>query len=186
MRFSTLLLLAAFSSSTLLGCSDDPAFTSGQVGISLGVKEGDIVGDQIDSRKNVSTESGNPYGAFISKVEDEFGDSPREIRVEAVTLQIQESKDDVSVFEDLWPETVNVFLAADDTVSGFVVASIDSPAGLGPINVPIRSVDDADGLGQLLESGNFRVGVRGKTDLSETSKFDTKIAVTLTFGAYED
>lgn len=179
------ILLSGFIGLSLVGCSDDPAFTSGQVGISLSLKEGAIVGDQIDSRKNVSTESGNPYGAFISKVQNEFGDTPREIRIEAVSLQIQDTKDDVAVFEDLWPESVQVFLAADDTVSGFTVASVEGPTGLGPINVPTRPVEDTTALETLLESGNFRVGVRGKTALTDAAKFDTKVAVTLTFGVYE-
>ncbi len=181
----SLLLISCFVGLALVGCSDDPVFTSGQVGISLGLKEGAIVGDQIDSRKNVSTESGNPYGAFIQEVKDEFGDSPREIRIEAVSLQIQDTKDDVAVFQDLWPESVEVFLAADDTVSGFTVASVQGPTGLGPINVPTRPVDDATALETLLASGNFRVGVRGKTALTTASKFDTKVAVTLSFGVYE-
>lgn len=179
------VLLSGLVALTLVGCSDDPAFTSGQVGISLGLKEGAIVGDQIDTRKNVSTESGNPYGAFVSKVENEFGDTPREIRIEAVSLQIQDTKDDVAVFEDLWPETAEVFLAADDTVSGFTVATVQNPTGLGPIDLVVQPVEDATALGTLLDSGNFRVGVRGKTGLTSASKFDTKIAVTLTFGAYE-
>lgn len=171
----------------LTGCGEDePRFASDQISIKIGVKEGDVVGTQVEGRKNVSTEVSNPYAHFLQIIQEEFGDDKVEIKVEGVTLQLIETKDDVAVFEDLFSGTVEVFLSPDDTAAGYVVGTTDSLTGSGP--TPMEEGPAARDLRSFIDtlmSGTFRVGIRGETALTPASKFDCKIAITLSFGAYD-
>lgn len=185
MKFLSLLVLSSLALSST-SCGDDEAlFTSGQVSVKLNLKEGDVVSERLEDRKNISTESSNPYGAFLNEVDRTFGDSPREIRVEEVSIEISETKDDVATLADLWPGSFDVFFAADDSVSGYTIATASSATNVGPITMTLDENVNRQEVQDLLNSGNFRVGVRGNTEQTSSAKFDTTLNITTAFGVYE-
>lgn len=168
-------------------CGEDPSNVSDQIGIKLSLKEGDVTGSTVETRKNISTETSNPYAAFLEAVKAEYGDqTPSEIRVEKVVLQLVDAKDDVAVLEDLFNGKVEVFLAPDDAAVGYIVGTIDSPTGSGPHDME-RATEAGDLVNFLdtMLAGSFRVGIRGSTPRSANDKFTGELTATLSFAAYE-
>lgn len=180
----TLGLLVPFAPAC--GSEDEPILVTDQIGIALNLKDDDVVAGVVEDRKNISTEQSNPYGRFLDAIVSRFGADPVEIRVDGVSIALQEAKDDVANLEDLFAGEVEVFLAPDDQAAGYVVGTLGSVSGRGPHAMDLGP--DADQLrpfAETLRGGSFRVGVRGATVTDPGRKFDVKLSVTLTFGAYE-
>src|SRR3954462_10324435 len=80
----TLPLLALVVAS---GCSDDPVKYSAPVGINLKAKSADTQNNTVSSDKGITTESANPYGAFVSAAKDKLGgNDPSSIEIDHVEL----------------------------------------------------------------------------------------------------
>ncbi len=70
-------------------CSDDAINYSEPVGISLQFKSSDVVAGRILVDKNINTESGNPYAAFVKTAETKIGAAPGRIDVASATLTVE-------------------------------------------------------------------------------------------------
>jgi hypothetical protein len=178
------LMLAA--TGLLAGCDEDPVNATGRIVIELsGISQGDIVDGSVSNAKNVSTESGNPYHAFLVQANSTLGGDPARIRVEAAEITLDPSSTGVASFADLFNASAEVFLDAD--VGGtVVVARVNAPTGTGPVALEVVSTDDT--LAPIMDallSGDFQVGVRGTTALTSADDFDARIDVGIGFGAYE-
>ena len=179
-------MLAVGLGLTALGCAEDPVTVSDRIVIQLsGIKESDITSGVVEKSKNVTTESGNPYGAFLQNARTTLGHNPS--RIEVLMAQITLSGDSRGVIslEDLFTGEVNVFLDAD--VGGTVpVGRVTNPTGMGPVDCAIVSTESS--LAPIMDallSGNFRVGVRGPTNRLPTDDFDARLDVRIGFGAFE-
>ncbi len=60
------LAYIALGSLALAACGDDPVSYSEPVGINLKAKSSDTINNVVTDDKGINTESGNPYGAFVS------------------------------------------------------------------------------------------------------------------------
>src|SRR5512136_1168017 len=85
---SALALLAA--AAVAAGCGDNsPVSYSQPVGITLGVQSKDVSGGTIALSKNINTENGIPYGAFVNAAVQRLGGKvPSRIVVASDTLAL--------------------------------------------------------------------------------------------------
>jgi hypothetical protein len=183
-------ILTAFlvlSSVIPAGCDDDdPVSSTGEIVIQLsGIKEGDIVSGVVEKSKNVTTESGNPYGAFLTDARAALGGDPGRIEVTSARITLAEGSRGIAAFEALFDGDVDVFLSAD--VGGTVpVARVHAPTGSGPVTCEVvAGSSDLAPILAALRSGSFRVGIRGHTPRLETDDFDARVDVRIGFAAYE-
>ena len=82
LRITSLALLS------LVGCSDDPVSYSSPVSINLKAESGAVNGAAISDEKGITTESGNPYAAFVSDARAKLGRDPGRIEVDGLTLTL--------------------------------------------------------------------------------------------------
>ena len=83
-RILPLLLSAVL---VLAGCGGDPVSHSAPVGINLKAKSSDTVNNVVTDDKGINTESGNPYGAFVTDARRELGNvDPAVIEVDEVEI----------------------------------------------------------------------------------------------------
>src|SRR5436190_20724748 len=82
-RFYYVLVLLVLGSAA---CGDDPVSYSAPVGINLKAKSGDTMNGVVTSEKGVTTENGNPYGAFVSDAKRKLGRDPSSVDVDHIEL----------------------------------------------------------------------------------------------------
>lgn len=167
------------------GC-ETAAATSDTIVIRLsGIKESDIRDGVVEREKNVTTETSNPYAAFLADARTALGADPSRIEVEAVSITLGGDSRGVVGFDELFAGQTNVFLRTD--AGGTVyVGRVDRPTGVGPVSFEVIAGEDelAPILPDLL-AGVFRVGVRGATARAATDDFDARIEVSIRFAAFE-
>lgn len=173
----------------VLGCDEDePVARTGEIVIQLsGIREGDIVAGSVEEEKNVTTESGNPYGAFLQSAREALGHDPSRIEVTSASITLAGGSRGVATFEELFDGETHVFLRADvgGTPVTVHVARVVAPSGTGPVACEV--IADRAALAPLdaaLLSAGFRVGVRGPTPRLPTDSFDARIDVRIGFAAY--
>ena len=171
---------------SMIGCEEDPVGAEDRIVIQLsGIKESDIVSGTVQKSKNVTTETSNPYGAFMQDARQTLGREPSRIAVTMVQITLAGDSRGVASLADLFNGTVEVFLDAD--VGGTVpVARVSAPSGSGPIE--LEMVSDEASLAPILAAllaTNFRVGIRGSTARTATDDFDARIDVRIGFAAFE-
>jgi hypothetical protein len=181
------VLAAALTAALALpACAEDPVLATDLIVITLSdINENDITSGVVEERKNISTESGNPYGEFLREARRILGRDPGRIRVESVQITLDGSSRGVDGFQDLFPGEVNVFL--DASAGGTVyVGRTSAPTGMGPVVLSVISSDDS--LAPIMDAllgGSFHVGVQGATHRLEHDDFDAGINIRIGFGAYE-
>jgi len=173
-----------------LGCGDDPISYSAPVGINLKAKSSDTTNGVVTDDKGISTESGNPYGAFVNDARAELGRDPGGIDVDEVTLFLGASSTGVTRLGEVFTGNVEVLFEMNDTNNSYPVAAgtVDASAASGPIE--IAATFSSDGVPDLdyakLLGGGFKVIVRGPAATGFTTKgADADVQVTLTFAAFE-
>ena len=186
----TRLIYVALGSLALAACGDDPVSYSEPVGLTLKAKSSDTVNNVVTDDKGINTESGNPYGAFISNAKREIGRDPASIDVEQVTVFLGAGSIGVARLGEVFTGNVEVLVQMNDTNNSYPVAAstIDAAATGGPLELnpafDSNGVPDLD-YGKLL-AGSFKVVIRGPAATGFTSKgADADVQVTLTFAAYE-
>jgi hypothetical protein len=176
----------------IVGCSDDdPVNYSAPVGIELKAEADKVVSGALSEDKTITTESGNPYGAFIAGAQDALGgDDPSDIDVESVTVALAADSDGVVGLGEVFDGTFEVLFQMNDTDDTFAVAA--GPIGAdddgGPIELDVdydsESVSEAN-YDKLL-SGSFKVVYRAPVQASFAgSGSKANLQVTFTFVAYE-
>jgi hypothetical protein len=191
MRKLTIALLAL---STWLpaacGGGDDPVSYSAPVGIELKADADKVVDTTITDEKGITTESGNPYGAFVQEARNELGHDPGEIDVTGVDIRLNDTQG-VTNLNEIFEGDVEILFQMTATSDIFPVATVTIDAtteGGGPIDAVIDFVpeDFVDQNLADLVSGNFKVVYRGTANPTyggTANKADLQI--TFTFEAFE-
>lgn len=172
-------------------CGDDAVSYSEPVGINLKAKSSDVVNATVTNEKGITTESGNPYGAFVTNARTELGGAaPGRIEVSGARLLLGASTTGVTALGEIFLGEVVVLFQMNDTDNTFPVASrvFAATDGAGPIDLGVDfdsgEMNDAD-YGKLL-SGSFKVVIRGPAAPDFQAKgADADLQTTLTFTAFE-
>jgi hypothetical protein len=174
----------------LSGCGDDAVSYSAPVGINLKTKASDTKTGVVSQDKGITTESGNPYGAFISEARGKLdGKDPARIEISSLTLLLGAQSTGVTALEQVFSEKVEVLFVMNDTNNSFPVGSVTKPTGGGPVALDVTFDSDAI-TGQdrdKLLNGGFKTVIRGgaATGFSATSSAEANLQLTFTFQAFE-
>ena len=175
----------------LAGCADDPVSFSEPVGINLKAKSSDTVNRVVTDEKGITTESGNPYGAFVAHARDALGGAdPARIEVDKVEVFLGATSKGVLTLGEIYDGNLELVFKMNDTDNSYPVAhaTITSATTSGPVGLAvdfdgaaIPSVDHAKLLG-----GGFKVIARGATATGfETKGAEADLQITFTFAAFE-
>ncbi|HEU5056995.1 MAG TPA: hypothetical protein VFU21_10745 [Kofleriaceae bacterium] len=182
----------AISGSLLGGCSDDdPVSYSQPVGIELKAEHDKVINGTLSEEKSITTESGNPYGAFVSGAQDALGGfDPGDIDVDEVSVALGAGSDGVVGLGEVFDGTFEVLFLMNDTDDTFDVASGDiegdDDGGPKDLFVHFDSAEVSDENYEKLLSGSFKVVYRCPAQPSfDGSGAKADLQVTLTFTAYE-
>jgi hypothetical protein len=176
--------LIALSVALFAGC-DDPISYSEDVGISM---KAEVVDGTIVDEKNINTESGNPYAAFVADARRTLGADPGSIEVDRVELALAAGST-VTELDQVFGGDVEVLFQMTDSDNLYLVASGNILPGItGPqdleINFSSGAVDSID-YPKLLD-GNFKVVTLGVAAPGFDGKTETaNLQVTLSFAAYK-
>ena len=179
-------LILAF---TLAACGTDPISYSAPVGIELKAKSTDVTNTAITETKDITTESGNPYGAFTRDASAKLGGrQPSRIAIDQLTLTLGGQSTGVSALEQVVTGDVDVAFVVNDSNNTYDAGHVVNPTGIGPVAMTpsfdwatVAAADQTRMLG-----GSFKVVLRGPA----ASTFSTKgasasLQVTFTFTAFE-
>lgn len=170
--------LALLSAVTLSGCGDQVASYSGPVSINLKQKSSDVMNATVSTEKGMTTESGNPYGAFINAARANLaGVDPSRVELTSATLLLGAGSTGVTSLEQVFGGRVDVLFIMNDTNNSYPAASVTGPTGPGPVNLVV-GFDSAVFAGvdrAKLLSGGFKAVLRGPaaaTFIGKTAEVD--------------
>jgi hypothetical protein len=175
----------------LTACGDDPVSYSEPVGINLKAKSADTVSGVVANEKGINTESGNPYGAFVTSARNALGGKdPGTIEVDETTVFLGASSVGVTSLGEVFAGNVEVVFQFETSNNSYPVAhgNVDASTTAGPFGLSVDfdggAIPDADHVKML--NGSFKVILRGPAAAGFTSKgADADLQVTLTFAAFE-
>jgi len=166
----------------LASCGDDPVAYSETVSVKLsGIKNGDIDNGQASEDKNINTESGNPYAAFLKNARAKLGRDPSAVEISKATVQVHADSKNVSTIDAVF-DSFEFFIANSATI--IPAGSVADPRGTS-VAVPIFDDLDYEPVFASMLSGDFKVGVRGPTVPLPPADFELKLTIDLKFVAYE-
>ncbi len=173
----------------LAGCPT-PVTYSAPVGISLHAKSADATNGLVTDDKRITTEQGNPYGAFVAEAKTQLaGRTPTAIVVEGAQLSLGAGSSGVTSLADVFGGNVAVDFLIDGSNNSFGVANVvvDPSAG-GSLELDPHF--DSGALSEFdyakLLAGQFTVIARGTAARGFADKgANTDLDVTLTFAAFE-
>lgn len=182
--------LLALSLLLLAACTDPPVTYSTPVGILLQARSSEATNGIVTDLKAITTEQGNPYGAFIAEARTQLaGKSPGAIVLGAATVTLADGSTGVSGLGEVFSGTLSIVFLIDDTNHSFGVAT-GQVAVMGGSTLPLDVHFDSVALTELdygkLLGGKFKVIARGTAapgfaDLGARGDLD----VLLTFTAFE-
>jgi len=187
MRFSSFAVVLGVL--LLSGCGDPVSF-SAPVGINLKTKAGDVRNGVVTQDKGITTESGNPYGAFISEARSELeGKDPGTIEIPSLTLLLGAQSTGVTALEQVFTGKVEVLFVMNDTDNTYPVGNIENPKGPGPVDLDVTFDSDTitgEDRTKLL-GGAFKSVIRGPaaTSFAPPNNAEASLQLTFTFEAYE-
>lgn len=172
----------------LAACGDDPVSYSAPVAINLKAESGAVNGTVISDEKGITTESGNPYGAFVSDARSQLGGDPGRVEIDELALSLGAGSTGVTALDQVYTGDVEVLFLVGDTNNTYPVGRVENPAGSGPVGVDILLESDQIGEQDWDKylSGGFKVVIRG----TAAADFATKgakadIQLAFTFAAFE-
>lgn len=172
----------------LLGaCGDDPVGYSAPVAINLKSKSDDVKTGAISDEKGITTESGNPFGAFMNAARQALGGKdPGRIELSEASLLLGAGSKGVVSLEEVFGGKVEVLFIVDDTKDTFPAAHIDSVKGSGPLPLSIDFNDAGLGTSRTkFYGGSFKVVIRGTAAASFTVKgLEAALQATFRFAAF--
>jgi hypothetical protein len=183
MKSPTLLLVL------LTACGSDPVQYSAPVGIELKAKSGDVSGNVISEQKDITTETGNPYGAFMtSSMASLGGHAPSRIEIDQLTLTLGAQSTAVTALEQVLTGDVDIAFLVNDSSNTYDAGHVMNPTGVGPVDVHPQfdwsMVAPTDQVRIL--NGSFKVAVRGSAAAEFAAKGATaSLQVTFTFTSFE-
>jgi hypothetical protein len=179
-------LIALFA---LAGCSDDPVNYSAPVGIELKTKSGEVTASNaLTPEKSITTESGNPYGAFVNEAEGKLGRAPGSLDLDKLTITLGAGSTNVANLEQVMTGDVYVSFLMNDTNNTYVIGHFGSPTGIGPVDGH-SSYDWSAVAEQDIEKmlgGSFKVVLNAPAAADFSTKgAEAVLQLTFTFSAYE-
>ncbi|MFL5349830.1 MAG: hypothetical protein ACJ8AT_34060 [Hyalangium sp.] len=173
----------------LAGCGDPVSFSS-PVGINLKTKASDAKDGVVTSEKGITSETGNPYGAFINDARGKLdGKDPARIEISSLTLLLGGQSTGVTALEQVFSGQVDVFFVMNDTNNSYTVGNIKSPTGNGPVDLTVTfDSDTISGVDRSkLLSGAFKTTLRGPAaaGFAPPSSAEANLQLTFTFEAFE-
>jgi hypothetical protein len=183
-RFHYLLAL----SSLLAGCGDDPLSYSAPVAINLKAKSGDVSGNVVSDQKGINTESGNPYGAFVTDARKQLGREPARIGVDSASLVLGAQSTGVVGLNEIFTGDVDVAFVVDESSNTYDVGHVIDPSGVGPAAIDVVFDPDAVSAADYdkMLNGSFKVVIRGPAAAGFTTKgAEANLQVSFTFAAFE-
>ena len=178
--------LALFS--VLAACGgDDPVSYSAPVGINLKAESGSVSGTVISDEKGITTESGNPFGAFVAAAKNELGRDPGRIEIDAATLTLGAQSTGVTKLEEVYTGDVEVLFIFNDSNNTVPVGKVTNPTGtIIGLDVGFESNDVAGQDFTKFVGGGFKVVIRGTAATGFAAKgAKADLQVTFTFAAFE-
>ena len=172
----------------LAACGADPVSYSAPVGINLTVKSGDVMNSAITDDKAITTESGNPYGAFVSDAQAKLGRDPSRIEIDNVTLTLGAQSTGVTTLDQVYTGDVDLAMITNDTNNTYDIGHIMNPTGVGPVpfDVAFQSADVASADFAKVLAGSFKVVIRGTAATSFATKgAQANLQATFTFAAFD-
>lgn len=179
--------LVAFVLVTMTACGSDPVSYSAPVGINLKAKSSDVVNNAITDDKAITTESGNPYGAFVNDARTRLGKDPGAIELDQLTLTLGAQSTGVIALNEVYTGDVDVAFVMNDTNNTYDAGHATSPTGVGPVDMSVvfrsNQVSAVD-FPKLL-SGSFKVVIRGAAAVGFSTKgAAANLQATFTFAAF--
>ena len=178
-----------FALFVVAACGDDPVSYSAPVGIELKVKSGEVTASNaLTPEKSITTESGNPYGAFISEAQDKLGKDPGLIELDGVTIQLGAQSTNVSALEQVMTGDVYVQFLTNDSNNTFIAGHWASPTTIGPVDGDPRfdwTMVGSQDVEKML-GGSFKVVLNAPAAAEFSTKgAEASLQLTFTFSAYE-
>lgn len=186
--------VAAFACGLLLvgacGGDDEPISISAPVGITLKAEAGDFENNVITVDKGISTESGNPWGAFVADVDAQLGGPPNDVEIESLELLLAASSEGFTELSAVFNGTVDVQFEMDDTGNFFPAGSVVIDATTEGRSIALDSsfnyaaVQGSD-LNKFL-AGSFKVVMSGPAAAGfDSSDGKAELQLTFAFAAFE-
>jgi hypothetical protein len=177
-------LALALALSPACGSDDHAVSHSAPVGINLKVKADEAAkSGTSQADKGINTESGNPYGKFVSDARAHLMRDPGRIEVQSVKLMLGAGSKGVTALEQALSGKVEVLFLMSDTNNTFAVAEVMDPKGPGPIGMRIV-FDPVAPKGEdytRLLNGSFKVVLRAPAPPTLTGKKDFEADLQVTF-----
>lgn len=170
-------------------CGSDPVNFSQPVGIELKAKSSDVTTAAVSETKDITTESGNPYGAFVADAKTHLGGhDPSRIELPSVTLALGGQSTGVAKLDDVFTGDVDVAFVMNSTNNTYDVGHIMNPTGVGPssLDVSFDSTQLASQDWPLFLNGQFKVVIRGTPAAGFAGKgAEAVLEVSFTFDAFQ-
>jgi hypothetical protein len=182
-------LSIALASILVAGCGDDPVSFSQPVTITLKAKSGDVTNAVVSDEKSITTESGNPYGSFVSDAQAALdGHDPSRIEIDSVSLLLGGQSTGVTTLDEIFGGQVDVLFVMNDSNNSHPAAEVVGPTSAGP--VALSSLFDSDAMADAdfdkLVQGSFKVVIRGAAATTfETKGAEADLQLTFEFTAFE-
>ena len=170
-------------------CGSDPVNYSAPVGIELKAKSGDVSNAVVTEQKDITTESGNPYGAFTNDATAKLGGTaPSRIELHDATLTLGGQSTGVTKLEEVLTGDVDVAFVVNNSNNTYDAAHIVNPTGVGPDTMDVvfdwAQVAATDRPAVL--GGSFKIVVRGTAATGFSSKgAEAVLQTTFTFDAFK-
>lgn len=186
------LSLAAFGVATAAllfsGCAADAV--SDTITLNLKIKGDSAKSGVVSQEKEISSESGNPYGKFITAAKDAIGADPGRIELDTCELSLGAKSKGVTKLEEVFGGEVSVLLLVDSTKNSHNAAKAESVSGAGP--AALTSSFKTTGLSakdmEKIVKGDFKVVVRGNAASTFDGNKDQEadLQVSMMFAAYDE
>ncbi|MDB4956927.1 MAG: hypothetical protein JWO36_4496 [Myxococcales bacterium] len=180
--------LLAFALVSLTACGADPVSYSAPVGINLTVKSSDVSNNAISDDKAITSESGNPFGAFVNDAHAKLGRDPSRIEIDSVNLILGAQSTGVTTLDQVYTGDVDVALITNDTNNTYDIGHVMNPTGVGPVAVSVNY--DSTRVPALdytkILTGSFKVVIRGPATATFSGKgAQANMQLTFTFAAFQ-
>jgi hypothetical protein len=173
----------------LAACGADPVSYSAPVGIELKVKSGEVSSaNALTPDKSITSESGNPYGKFVSDAKARLGRDPGNIELDQIKIVLGAQSTNVAALEQVMTGDVYVKFLTNDTDNTFTVAHFASPAGQEATGHPSFSMASDVGAPDVpkILGGGFKVVLNAPAAADFATKgAEAVLQVTMTFTAFE-
>jgi hypothetical protein len=177
------LLLAALA---LCACADEEVVYSEAIELRLtSIGPSDVDDGVLEVSRNIATDKGNPFAAFLREAEDDLGYAPRGLELVAGAIAIlPDPLTGVSTWSDLWSGEVTLLFEPGGSGARIDVARVVLPTqGLETWPLQVVATRAELSVDKVL-SGDFKVVLRGSTDRGPKEAFAAGIELRLLFAAY--